>query len=135
MAVADIHGIDLDGAVLQHTIRKAACGGTDVHADLAVRPHGKDLHRLLQLEAAAADIADIVAAYLDLGIGCDHLPGFVRLLLIDKDNAGHDKRLGALTALHQTVLAQVLIQANLAHACFSFKWFSISVQSAAASSC
>ena len=59
--------------------------------------------------------------HLDLGVGGDHLTGLVDLLLVDKDDAGHDERLGALTALYQSVLAQVLIQANFAHACFSFK--------------
>ena len=135
LAVAHIDGVDLDRAILQHTVGKAARGRANVHADLAVRAHRKDLHGLFQLEAAAADIADVMPAHLDLGVGCDHLTGLVDLLLVDKDDAGHDKRLGALTALYQSVLAQVLIQANLAHACFSFKAFKISAQRAAASSC
>lgn len=88
---------------------------------LPSRVHRKDLHSLFQLKAAAADIADVVSAHFDLGVGRNHFPGFVDFLLVDKDNAGHDERLGALPALHQTILAQVLIQANFTHACFSFK--------------
>ena len=62
-----------------------------------------------------------MSAHLNFGIGGNHLTGLVHLLLVHKDNTGHNQRLGALPALHQTILAQVLIQANLAHACFSFK--------------
>ena len=67
LTVADVHCIDLDRAVLQHTIGKAAGGRTNVHTDLAVRRQRKALHCLFQFEAAAADIADVMAAHLDLG--------------------------------------------------------------------
>ena len=133
LPIAHVHGVYLDGAVLQHTIGKAAGGGTNVHADLAVRPHREHLHGLFQLESAAADIADIVPAHLDLGIGGDHLARLVCLLLVDKDDAGHDQRLGAFAALHQPVLAQVLIQTYLTHCGFS-SVCSRARQSAAASS-
>ncbi len=43
----------------------------------------------------------------------DHLSGLVHLLLIDKNDAGHDQRLCALTALCQAMLNKILIQPNL----------------------
>ena len=74
---------------------------------------GKTCIAFSSLKAAAADIADVVSAHFDLGVGRNHhFPGFVDFLLVDKDNAGHDERQRA-PALHQTILAQVLIQANL----------------------
>ena len=112
LTVADIHGIDLDGAVLQHTIGKAAGGRTNVHTDLAVRRQRKALHCLFQFEAAAADIADVVAAHLDLGVFLYHLTSLVHLLLVDKNDTGHDEGFGALTALDHAVLHQILVQTN-----------------------
>ena len=112
LTVADIHSIDLDGTVLQHTVGEAAGGGTDVHADFSVRRQREALHRLFQLQSATADVADVVAAHLDLGVFLDHLAGLVHLLLVDEDDAGHDHGLGALTALDQTMLNQILIQSD-----------------------
>ena len=113
LTVAHIHCVDLDCTILQHTVGKAAGGCANVHADFALGGQRKTLHRLFQFQAAAADITDIMAAHLHLGILFDHLTGFVYLLFIDKDHAGHDHRLGALTALDQTMLNQILIQTNL----------------------
>ena len=112
LTVTDVHGIDLDRAVLQHTIGKAAGGRTNVHTDLAVRRQRKALHCLFQLEAAAADIADVVAAHLDLGVFLYHLTSLVHLLLVDKNDTGHDEGFGALTALDHAVLHQILVQTN-----------------------
>ena len=113
LTVAHIHCVDLDCTILQHTVGKAAGGCANVHADFPLGGQRKTLHRLFQFQAAAADITDIMAAHLHLGILFDHLTGFVYLLFIDKDHAGHDHRLGALTALDQTMLNQILIQTNL----------------------
>ena len=73
----------------------------------------KRLHCLFQLEAAAAHIADVMAAHLHLGGLGDHHAGLVRFLLIHKHNAGHDKGLGALPAGHKAVLAKILIKTDL----------------------
>ena len=112
LAVSHIHSIDLDGTVLQHTVGKAARGRTDVHTDFAARGQREALHRLFQLESAPADVSDVVAANLDLGIFLYHLTSLVHLLLVDKDDTGHDESLGALTALDHTVLHQILVQTN-----------------------
>ena len=112
LTVADIHGIDLDCAVLQHTIGKASGGRTNVHTDLAVRRQRKALHCLFQLEAAAADIADVMASHLDLGVFLYHLTSLVHLLLVDENDTGHDEGFGALTALDHAVLHQILVQTN-----------------------
>ena len=113
LTVAHIHCVDLDCTILQHTVGKAAGGCANVHADFTLGGQRKTLHGLFQFQTAAADITDIMAAHLYLGIFFDHLTGFVYLLFIDKDHAGHDHRLGALTALDQTMLNQILIQTNL----------------------
>ena len=115
LPVAHIHRIHLDRAVLQHAVGETTGGSTDIHADFSVRPHGKHLHGLFQLQSASAHIADIMPAHFHLGIFRDHLTGFVHLLLVDKHNARHDQRLGPFSALYQAVLAQILIQPDLAH--------------------
>ena len=112
LAVAHIHRIDLDCSVLEHTIGEAAGRGTDVHADLALRRQRETLHCLFQFESAAADITDVVAAYFHHGVLFDHLTGFVHLLIVDKDHAGHDHRFCPLPALDQPMLNQILIQSH-----------------------
>ena len=118
LTVANIHGIHLHCAILQHTVGKAAGGRTDVHAHFAVRGKREALHSLFQLQAAAADIADIVTAHLDNCVLLDHLAGLVHLLLVDKNHTGHDQSFGALPALHKSVLHKILVQPNF-HSSFS----------------
>ena len=118
LAVAHIHCVDLDRTVLQHAVGKPAGRCTNVHAHLALGRQRKTLHGLFQLQAAAADITDVVPAHLHLGIFFDHLTGLVHLLFVDKHHTGHDHGLGAFTALDQTMLNQILIQPNF-HDMFS----------------
>ena len=63
LSIADIHRINLDGTVLQHAIRKAAGRCSNVHADLAIGCKRETLHSFFQLQAAAADITDVVRAH------------------------------------------------------------------------
>ena len=109
LAVAHVHSVDLDRTILQHTIGEAAGGSADVHADLAFGRQREALHGFFQLEPAPADIADIVAAHFHLGILFDHFAGLVHLLLVDKDDTGHDHGLGTFTALDEAVLHQILV--------------------------
>lgn len=67
---------------------------------------------LFQLQAAATDIADVMAANLDFGVIFDHLAGLIHLLLIDKHDAGHDQGFCPLPALDKTILHQILIQSD-----------------------
>ena len=112
LAVANIHRVDLDRTVLQHTIGKTAGRGTNVHTDFSIRGQREALHRFFQLQAAAADITDIMATHFHFGIFFDHFTGFVHFLLVDKDNTCHDHGFGALTALDESVLHQILVQSN-----------------------
>ena len=112
LAISHIYGIHLDGTVLQHAIGKAAGRSTNIHANLAVGGHGENLHCFFQLQAAAAYIADIMPAHFHRGILGDHFTGLVGLLIVYKNNAGHNQRFCTLTALHQSILAQILIQSN-----------------------
>ena len=66
LTVADVHGVDLLRAVLQHTVGEAAGRRADVGADtVRERDRPKRRHRLFELEPAAADVAQRVAAHLD----------------------------------------------------------------------
>ena len=113
LTIADIHGIDLGGTILQHTVRKAACRCTDIHADFTIRRQRKTLHGFFQLQTAAAHITDIMSAHFYLGILFDHFAGLVHLLFIDKYDAGHNQCLCTLPALCQAMLNKILIQPNL----------------------
>ena len=56
LAIADIHRDDLGGAMDEQTIGKAAGGSADVDGTFAADLNGKLVQRLLQFDAAAADI-------------------------------------------------------------------------------
>ena len=93
LTVADVHGVDLFRAVLQHTVGEAAGRRADVGADAVRERDGKRLHRLFELESAAADIAQRVSAHLEHRVGGDRRAGLIDLLPVHIDDAAHDARL------------------------------------------
>ena len=115
LAVADIDGVDLLRAVLQHAVSEAARRGADVGRCLVLQPHAEFLHRLLELEAAAADVGDVVAEQPYLGLGLDRRAGLVDLLPVDKDLARHDHALRALAAAGQSPLDEQDVQSFFCH--------------------
>src|SRR5699024_1340134 len=118
LAVSYIHGIHFRGTVLEHTVGEPTCGCTDIHTDLAIRAERKHLHGLFQLEAAAADVTNVVATDFYLCAFRDELPCLVSLLPVDENNAGHNERFCPLTTLGKAFLAKILIQTHF-HAQFS----------------
>ena len=115
LAVADIDGVDLLRAVLQHAVSEAARRGADVGRCLVLQPHAEFLHRLLELEAAAADVGDVVAEQPYLGLGLDRRAGLVDLLPVDEDLARHDHALRALAAAGQPPLDEQDVQSFFCH--------------------
>ena len=61
LAISGIHGNHLGGAVLQHAVAEAPGGSADVETDFAMKIDLPVLERLLQLEPASADVAEIFA--------------------------------------------------------------------------
>ena len=119
LSVADVDRVDLRGAVLQHTIRKAAGGSADIHAGFAGEVEAEIGDRLFELQAAAADIGQRVAAYLDGGVFVVGSAAFVRLLVVDVDLTCHDDRLCLFTALGKALFIYQNIQ-SFFHVCNSF---------------
>ena len=117
LAIAHVHGVDLLGAVLQHTVGEAPGGGPDIGADLAGKGQRKGLHGLFQLQAAPADVGQGVSPHLDLcGVG-HRRAGLVHPLTVHKHAAGHDNGLGLLAAFHMPLLHQQHVQSCfIAHA-------------------
>jgi hypothetical protein len=62
LAVADIHRVDLRGALGQQHVGEAAGGGAEVHADAALRRQAEMLQPVRQLHAAAGDPGMVLAA-------------------------------------------------------------------------
>ena len=117
LAVAHVHGIDLPGAVLQHTVRKAPGGGADVGTDLIGQGDGKGLHGLFQLQSAPAHIGQGVATNLDGGVTQHRRAGLIHPLARHEHVARHDDGLCLLAALRQTTLRQEYVQpCFIAHA-------------------
>ena len=62
LAVADVDGMDLGGAVGEQDICEAAGGGADVEADAVFRGKGEVGQGMLELEAASGDPGVVLAA-------------------------------------------------------------------------
>jgi hypothetical protein len=108
--VADIHGEDARGTMLQQAIGESSGRGTQVDRIQTIRVEGKMAQGVFELMPAAADI--FVA-------GCDlqNIPipypiaGFAGGLAVDPDLPGHDGTLRLLAALRQAALVQGDIKA------------------------
>ena len=90
------------------------------------------LQRLLHLQPAAADVAQIAAKHAQLCIRCNEGAGFVHLLLIHQHTASQDECLGALARGSQPLLNQQLVQPQLHRArnpsaCLQTHWQTIPV--------
>ena len=92
LSPSHVDRIDALRSVLKHTVRKAAGGASDIQAHLALHGHRKNLQRLLQLQAAAAHIAQLLTAQLnDRAL----IKGHARLIAayaVDINYTGHNHR-------------------------------------------
>jgi hypothetical protein len=68
----------------------------------------------LELEAAAADVAEVVAEETEGGRGGDGGAGLVDALGVDEDAAGKDEGLGALARGGEAVIDEKLVEPKLA---------------------
>ena len=109
LAIAGIDGEDGGGAMLEHAVGEAAGGGADVSAGEAFDRDGPRNEGGLELEAAAADVAEISAEHADGGVARDGGAGFVDTLLVDEDTAGEDESLGALARGGQGAVNEELV--------------------------
>ena len=110
LTVADVHGVDLFRAVLQHTVGEAAGGRADVGADAVRERDGKRRHRLFELQPAAADIWTRAAAHLDCRSYVNFKAGLVGFLRIDIDLTCHDGGLCLASRLAQAELDKQNVQ-------------------------
>jgi hypothetical protein len=113
LAPASVDGEDAGGAVLQHAVGEAPGAGTDVDAREAGEVDGPVAKGFFELEAAAADVTEIVAEETDGGVGGDGGAGLVDALLVDQDAAGEDKSLGAFAGGDEGAIDQQLVETEL----------------------
>ena len=112
LAVAGVDGEDGGSAVLEHAVSEAAGGGADVGAGEALDGDVPGGEGGFELEAAAGDVAEVVAEHADDGVGGDGGAGFVDALLVDEDAAGEDQGLGALAGGGQGAVYEELVEAE-----------------------
>ena len=110
LAVAGVDGEDGGGAVLKHAVGKAAGGGADVGAGEAFYGDFPGGEGGFELEAAAGDVARIVAGEADGGVVGNAGAGFVDALLVDQDAAGDDHGLGALAGFGERAVNEELVE-------------------------
>jgi hypothetical protein len=109
LARADIDGVHVCGARLQHGVGKAAGRGPDIEADFAGEVDREPLQRARQFAPAAADVRR-PREHLEDGIGGHRLAGFGGFLAIEQDLAGHDEGLGLLARFRQPALHQQTVE-------------------------
>ena len=123
LAVAGVDGEDGGGAVLEHAVGEAAGGGSDVGAGEAGDGDGPGGEGGFELEAAAGDVAEVVAeeaddgGVVDEGAGLGGLSAFFETLLVDEDAAGEDEGLGALAGGGEGTVNEELVETKF-HRCW-----------------
>ena len=111
LAVAGVDGEDGGGAVLEHAVGEAAGGGSDVGAGEAGEGEVPGGEGGFELEAAAGDVAEVVAEEADGDGVVDGGARFVDALLVDQDAAGEDERLRTLAGGGEGAVYEELVEA------------------------
>jgi hypothetical protein len=116
LAVAGVDGQYGGGAVLEEAVGEAAGGGADVGAGEGLDGDGPGGEGGFEFEAAAGDVAEVVAEEADDGGVVDRGAGFVDALLVDEDAAGDDEGLGALAGGGEGAVNEDFVEAEF-HGC------------------
>ena len=90
--------------MLQHAVAEASGRSANVETDFAVEIDAPVFERLLQFEAAAADVAEIRPQQAHTGFAVDGCARFFDFLFVDQNFSGKDKRLGALTRRRESTI-------------------------------
>jgi len=98
LAEAGVDGGDVGCAVLEEAVCEAAGGGANVKAGAAGNGDLPMFEGFFELEAAATDVALLLAEEAYGGVGRNGGAGLVHLLLADENAAGEDEGAGALAA-------------------------------------
>lgn len=96
--------------MLEHAVREAAGGGSDVHAIAARQINMPMPERMLKLEATAADVTKFIAENAQICVSGYILTGFRDLLLIDENTPGDDQGLRALARWNKSTIDEEFIE-------------------------
>jgi hypothetical protein len=110
LAVAGVYGENRSRAVLEHAVGEAAGGGSDVGAGEAFDGDVPRCERGFELEAAAGDVAEVVAEEADDDGVVDGGARLVDALVVDQDAAGEDERLRTLAGGGEGAVYEELVE-------------------------
>jgi hypothetical protein len=96
--------------MLEHAVREAAGGSSDVHAIAARQINMPMPERMLKLEATAADVTKFIAEDAQVGIRSNVLARLRDLLLVDEYAASDDKRLRAFPRRSESAIDEEFIE-------------------------
>ena len=97
---------------MEYAVGEAASGGSYVDAGEVSEVEMPVGERVLELEAAAADVFEVGAEEADGSVGWDRGAGFVDALLVDEDAAGEDEGLGAFAGGCVAVVYEEFVEAG-----------------------
>ena len=97
--------------MLEHAVSEAAGGGSDVGAGEAGDGDAPGGEGGFELDAAAGDVAEIVAEHADGDGVVDGGAGLIDALLVNQDAAGEDERLRTLAGGGERAVNEEFVQA------------------------
>ena len=115
LAVAHVHGVDLDGAPLQQAVREAAGRGSHVQSQPPVRVDPESVQGRGELEPAPRDVRDRILEDLDARLQAQQVSGLGVLPSLHPDLAGHDGGLGFGARREQAFAQQQHVETFLLH--------------------
>ena len=117
LSISHINRIDLDRAILQHTVRKSARGRTDVCCRPPRKANTERSDPLCKLQSAAADIRKILSHDAQYCIGGNGCARFIHTLLVDEHLSCHNETLRTLTARCKPLYGEQHIQTLFLQRC------------------
>jgi len=110
LSIAGVDGEDAGGSVLEHAVGEASGRGSDVQAEASGEVDVPMAQRGFELESATADVAEVVAENAERSAVGNGMTGLVEFLLVDKDAASEDERLGALASRSESALNEEFVE-------------------------
>ena len=113
LSVTGVDGEDAGGSVLEHAVGEASGRRSDIETESAGEVDIPVIQRGFEFEAAAADVAEILAKQAQRCGFRDAVAGFVDFLLVNQNTTGEDDGLSTLASRGKSPLYEQLIEPQL----------------------